>query len=152
MTANKTIQNEITINANIEEVWDALTNSEKTKIYMYGCAALTDWKVGSELHWEGAYEGKKMIFVSGFVLDIQKPNTLKYSVIDPNATYPKTPENHLNVCYTLTSQAEGTTKLHVIQDGFDKAADGENRYQDVNPNGLGWAPILEQIKKICEGS
>lgn len=147
--SKKVVVNTITITAPIEKVWDALVNPEQTKKYMFGCATVSDWKVGSPLLWRGSYEGKEMVFVSGFILDIHSPKMLKYSVIDPNATYPHTPENHLNVTYEL-SNIGGVTTLKVSQDGFEGAADGEKRYADVYNNGDGWNPILAEIKKVVE--
>ena len=45
------VQNTITINAPIEKVWQALVDPEMTRIYMYGCEALSDWKPGIPLLW-----------------------------------------------------------------------------------------------------
>lgn len=59
------------------------------------------------------------------------------------------PENYLNVTYTL-EEAEGGTKLTVIQDGFEGAAEGDKRYKDVSNNGEGWNSILVQMKEIAE--
>ena len=36
------------------QVWDMLTNPQKTKLYMFGCETVTDWKPGSELLWRGS--------------------------------------------------------------------------------------------------
>lgn len=145
----KIVQNFITINAPIAKVWDALVNPEQTKKYMFGCETVSDWKVGSPLLWRGNYEGKEMVFVKGFVLEIQVNKTLKYTVIDPNAAMEDIPENYLNVTYSLSEQ-NGITTLVVMQDGFETAADGEKRYQDVYNKGEGWNPILVEIKKLVE--
>lgn len=145
----KVVRNTITIKASASKVWDALVNPEQTKKYMFGCETVSDWKVGSPLLWRGAYEGKEMVFVSGFILEILPEKLLRYSVIDPNAAYPHTPENHLNVTYEL-SEANGETTLSVSQDGFEGAADGEKRYTDVYNNGEGWNPIMIEIKKVAE--
>src|SRR5687767_8117160 len=149
--SKKVVTNTITIIAPVEKVWNALVNPEETKKYMFGCETVSDWKVGDPLLWRGSYEGKEMVFVSGRVLEIQPNKLLKYSVIDPNATYPHTPENHLNVTYEL-SNIGGVTTLKVSQDGFEGAADGEKRYTDVYNNGDGWNPILLEIKKLVEAS
>ncbi len=141
--------NSIQINASTEKVWDALVNPEKTKIYMFGCETVSDWKVGSPLLWRGNHEGKEMVFVKGFILEIKLGQLLKYSVIDPFASYPDIPENHLNVTYQLTSQ-KGITTLTVTQHGFENVADGEKRFKDVSNNGDGWNPILIEIKKLVE--
>lgn len=143
------VKNTININAPIEKVWDALTLPEETKKYMFGCETISDWKPGSTLLWQGSYEGQEMVFVSGYILEIEPPHLLKYSVIDPNAPYPLTPQNHLDVTYTLTEQ-DGTTTLTVSQDGFEGAAESEKRYKDVYNNGEGWQPILDAIKKQVE--
>ena len=145
----KIVTNSIIIKASASQVWDALTNPEQTKKYMFGCETVSDWKTGSSLLWKGSYEGKEMIFVKGFILDIQPNCILKYTVIDPNSTYPHTPENHLNVTYELSEQ-NGLTTLTVSQDGFENAADGEKRYTDVYNNGDGWNSILIEIKKMIE--
>jgi uncharacterized protein YndB with AHSA1/START domain len=65
MNAPIFINNSITINAPAKDVWDALVNPAKTKQYMFGCEAISDWKKGSSLLWRGQYEGKEMIFVKG---------------------------------------------------------------------------------------
>jgi uncharacterized protein YndB with AHSA1/START domain len=143
------VKNSIVINADASKVWDALINPGKTKKYMFGCKAVSDWKTGSPLLWKGSYEGKEMIFVKGFILDIQPGKLLKYSVFDPNSTMPDIPENYLNVTYELSEQA-GQTELTVLQDGFEKSADGEKRYKEVYNNGEGWNPLLIQIKTLVE--
>jgi uncharacterized protein YndB with AHSA1/START domain len=143
------VKNEITIHANTNHVWDALTNPEKTKKYMFGCEAISDWKPGSPLLWRGSHEGKEMIFVKGIVLEIIPNKRLKFTVIDPNIDMPDIPENYLNVTYELFEN-KGTTLLTVVQDGFEGAADGENRYQDVYNKGEGWKPVLVEIKKVVE--
>ena len=145
------VKNTIDIKATAAQVWDALVNPAKTKVYMFGCETVSDWKVGSPLLWEMIYEGKKLIPVKGIILAIQPNKLLKYTVIDPNAAYADIPENHLNVTYELTEQ-NGQTTLTVLQDGFEGAAEGEKRYKDVANNGEGWSPILVQIKKLVEGN
>jgi uncharacterized protein YndB with AHSA1/START domain len=152
MTMEKLIvKNTIAINAKASRVWDALTSPEQTKKYMFGCETVSDWKTGSPLLWRGQFEGNDMVFVKGFILDIRPGSLLKYSVIDPNASYPHTPENHLNVTYQLAEDGEQTI-LTVSQDGFENAADGEKRYKDVCNNGDGWNPILIAIKDIVEAN
>lgn len=145
----KTVTNTIAINAPASKVWNTLVNPEETAKYMFGCRATSDWKQGSTLTWPGTYEGKEMVFVTGHILEIQPEHLLIYSVIDPNAPYPKTPENHLKVKYEL-SENNGITTLRVSQYGFEEAADGEKRFTEINNNGEGWNPILVEIKKLAE--
>ena len=143
------VRNSIAINAGAAKIWDVLTNPEQTKKYMFGCETVSDWKQGSSLLWKGTYEGKEMIFVKGYILEIVPNRLLKYSVIDPNATYPDVPENYLSVEYILQQQ-KGAIVLSVIQDGFEGAAEGRKRFEETYNNGEGWKPMLVQIKAVAE--
>jgi uncharacterized protein YndB with AHSA1/START domain len=145
------VKSEILINASAAAVWDALVNPAKTKIYMFGCETVSDWQAGSNLDWKGNYEGQEMIFVKGKIVNIEPAKLLKYTVIDPFASYPDIPENYLNVTYELAEKG-GQTTLTVVQDGFENAAEGEKRYQDTYNNGEGWNPILVEIKKVAEAA
>lgn len=145
------VENQVTINGTLAQVWDMLTNPQKTKLYMFGCETVTDWKPGSELLWRGIYEGQVMDFVKGYVLEIIPEKLLKYSVIDPNASYPHIPENHLNVTYEL-SELDSQVSLTVSQDGFENAANGDKRYEEVYNKGEGWNPILLEIKRLTEAA
>jgi uncharacterized protein YndB with AHSA1/START domain len=143
------ITNSISINASPSKVWDALVNPEQTKKYMFGCETVSDWKKGSSLLWRGQYEGKDMIFVKGTIKEILPGKRLTYTVIDPNASYADVPENYLDVTYDLHS-ADGVTELKVIMGDFSTVAEGEKRYKESDNNGVGWTPILEEIKKLAE--
>jgi uncharacterized protein YndB with AHSA1/START domain len=151
MSKELIITNIIDIRANAAKVWDALTNPEQTKKYMFGCETVSDWKTGSELLWRGSYEGKEMVFVKGKIVEIKPNERLVYTVIDPNnANIPDIPENYLNVIYSL-SEANGQTTLTVTQGDYATVADGEKRYKESYNDGLGWDPILVQIKELVEG-
>jgi uncharacterized protein YndB with AHSA1/START domain len=143
------VTNTITINANAESVWQILTLPEHTAKYMFGCRTVSDWKVGSLLDWKMMHEGNEIVPVTGMIKVIEPFTLLQYTVIDPFASYPIIPENHLNVTYRLEEKS-GITTLTVTQDGFETVAEGEKRYEDVNNNGDGWNPILVQIKAIAE--
>lgn len=143
------IINSIEINAPVSKVWDTLVNPVQTKKYMFGCETVSDWKPGSELLWEGEYEGKKMVFVKGTILRIEPDKFLAYTTIDPNSTLDGKSENYLTVTYTLTEK-DNKTIFTVTQGDYSKVAEGERRYQESYNNGEGWNPILVQIKQIAE--
>jgi uncharacterized protein YndB with AHSA1/START domain len=143
------IKNNITIDAPASKVWNALVNPEQTKKYMFGCEAISEWRVGSPLLWKGQYEGKEMVFVKGSVADIQPERFLAYTVIDPNSSIEDIPENYLTVTYELKSQ-NGKTDLMVTQGDYSTVADGERRFKESSNNGEGWNPILVEIKKLVE--
>ena len=43
----------ITINAPASKVWDALTNPDLIKQYLFGTEVTTDWQVGSPITYRG---------------------------------------------------------------------------------------------------
>lgn len=143
------VQNTITINAPLSKVWDALTNPEQTKKYMYGCETVSDWQAGSSLLWKGSFEGKEMIFVKGEIVSIEPETFLSYTVFDPNSTMEDIPANYLTVTYSLSAE-HGHTVLVVTQGDYNTVAEGERRYKETYNNGEGWNPILLQIKKLAE--
>lgn len=152
MTTPLTVKNTITINAPMAKVWDALTNPEQTKKYMFGCETVSDWKPGSPLLWRGSYEGKEMVFVKGSIVKIEPGKFLAYTTIDPNnPSIPDIPENYLTVTYDLKVQ-NGQTIFTVTQGDYSTVADGERRYKEAYSNGEGWNPILVEIKKLVEGT
>ncbi len=46
------------IDAPPEKVWQALTDPELIKKYMFGSEVTTDWKPGSPITWKGEFEGR----------------------------------------------------------------------------------------------
>jgi uncharacterized protein YndB with AHSA1/START domain len=145
----KTIVNSILINSSNQNVWDALVNPSKTKVYMFGCETISDWKIGSDLLWEGSYEGQKMVFVKGKVVMFEPNQKLVYTVFDPNGTIEDLPENYLTVTYLLEERSDGIL-FTVTQGDYSKVADGERRYQEAYNHGEGWNPILVAIKNLVE--
>lgn len=144
------VKSEISIKAPAEKVWDALTNPEQTKKYMFGCETVSDWKKGSPLLWKGNYEGKEMVFVKGHIVDIRPGEFLAYTTIDPNNPgVPDIPENYVTVTYELAEE-NGQTKLQVTQGDFAGVADGEKRYEETYNNGEGWNPVLVKIRELVE--
>lgn len=144
------IKNTIVINAPASEVWDALVNPKQTKKYMFGCEAISNWKVGDPLLWKGSYEGKEMVFVKGHIKEIQPEKLLVYTAYDPNnPSIEDKPENYLTITYSLTSN-RGKTTFVVTQGDYNTVADGKRRYEESYNNGEGWHPLLVQIKSLVE--
>ena len=140
------IQNEIEINASVEKVWDLLTNPAKSPEYMYTCAIETDFKEGSTILWRGIHD--QVVYVSGILKEYKPLEKMVYTVIDPNADYPKTPENHLTVTYVV-SETENGTHFKVTQAGYETVAEGQARYDEAVAGG-GWSSVLEKIKEMAE--
>jgi uncharacterized protein YndB with AHSA1/START domain len=140
------IKAQITINAPISKVWDALINPDVTAQYMFGCRVTSDWMPGSRVDWVGEVDGKSVTFVTGRLITLDAPSTFVYSVIDPLAAYPQTPENHLIVSCHIT-EANGVTELAISQGDYSTVAEGEKRYGN---GAVGWDQLLVAIKNLLE--
>lgn len=116
---------------------------------MFGCDAISDWKIGSPLLWQGTYEGKEVIFVKGRIIDLIPEKFLAYTAFDPQSTIEDIPENYLTVTYKLVFE-NGVTRLEVTQGDYTTVAEGERRYAESYNGGEGWDPILVEIKKLVE--
>src|SRR5438128_2229355 len=86
------VKKSITLNANISKVWEALTNPQLTKQYMYNCEVISDWKVGSPLVWKGTEDGK--VYVRGNIVSIDPGRRLQFTAFDPNSEMEDTPSNY----------------------------------------------------------
>ena len=149
MTQSLIVESVITMHATASRVWDALTNPEQTKRYMFGCETVSDWKPGSPLLWKGVYEGTEMVFVKGYIVTFIPDKLPVYTTFDPNSTMPDVPDNYLTVTYSL-AEKDGATSLTVTQGDYSKVAEGERRYKEASNGGEGWNPILIQIKQLVE--
>ena len=137
------VKKSIGIQASPEKIWDALTNPEITKKYMFDCEAISLWKVGSPLIWIGAKDGKA--YVKGEILQIAPEKILQYTVID--TTREDIPSNYTTVTYELSSSDNGPTEVSITQGDFSEVEDGEKRFAECIE---GWNKTLEGLKKIVE--
>ncbi len=144
------VENSIVFHAPTATVWNALTNPEQTRKYMYGCEALSDWQPGSPLIWQYQDEaGNGQIAVQGHIVAIDPERFLAYTAVDPHATVDDPSEQPITITYTLTKE-NGQTVLTVTQGDYAQVTDGERRYQEADNNGEGWNPILQQIRALVE--
>ncbi len=128
------------------QVFAALTEPEKTKQYLFGCEAVTDWKPGSPLHWRGVHEGRSMVFVVGHVVAFEPGRRLTYTTFDPNGGLPDVPANYLEVDCRLTPSGAGT-RLDWSQGNFATVANGEARFAEASSGG---DAVLRALKAVAE--
>ncbi len=131
---------QISINAARNKVWEAITNSELTRQYMFGCEVISDWKKGSELNWRMASDGK--IMVKGNIATIEPGRMLKYTTFDPNGKLEDKPENYAIVTYEITEE-NGKTILNVKQENIPVFHSKEEMEKN-------WQSTLEGLKKTAE--
>lgn len=141
MNKELTVTQSIEINAEKAKVWNALTNPEKIKIYLFGTETLTDWKAGSEIIFQGEYQGHQYSD-KGTILDIKTDELIQYSYWSGFTGLEDKPENYSLVTYKL-EHINGKTLLTLKQTGF--ANEEAQKHSQTN-----WANVLQQIKQMTE--
>ena len=129
-------------NANNDKVWKALTNPEIIKEYLYGTETLTDWKVGSEIIFQGEYNGQKYRD-RGVILENILNTKISYSYWSIFYGLEDKPENYSSVSYTLADKGNNQTELIWTQKGFAN----EEGYKHSES---GMDKFLKRIKNIIE--
>lgn len=132
----------IEINADKVKVWDALTNPEKIKIYLFGTETLTNWETGSEIIFQGEYQGHQYQD-KGIILNIKTNEFLQYTYWTGFSGLEDKPENYSLVTYKLEDTADNKTLLTLTQEGFTN----EEAQQHSQTN---WTNVLQQIKQLTE--
>ncbi len=140
METHHKIQYRTIINAPLEKVWEALTNSEIVKQYFFGTNLVTSWKVGELIIFQGEWEGQKYQD-KGEVLEYEQNKRLAYSYLSNWSGKEDKPENYLWVCYEVKSDGE-KTELTIHQSNYD-----EERAKHSEGN---WASIVDEMRKIVE--
>jgi len=132
----------ITINAPAARVWDALTQPELIKRYLFGTQVTTDWRVGSPIGYEGTWEGKAYRD-KGKVLQVEPGELLVSTFWSSLSGLPDVPENYQTVRYELSTEGSGT-RLTVSQDN-------NATQEDANHSAQNWNMVLDGIKSLLEG-
>jgi uncharacterized protein YndB with AHSA1/START domain len=139
------IRKSIDVNAPVSALWKILTDAEFIPQYMFGCRAETDWKPGSPLLWKGVADGK--LYVNGYIVSVEPPRRLQYTIFDPNSSLKDVPSNYLTMTYDLKARGDKASTLEITQGDFSAVEDGQRRYQDSLGGG---DTVLEGIKKLAE--
>jgi len=133
------VNKSIGIKAQPNEVWDALTNPEKTEKYFFHCKVFSRWHMGDPITFKG-----KMFFIipiemKGKIEEIEPGRLLKYSLMNRKSGTFSTVTDTLNY-------QDGITTLSISDDvgGGDGA---EARYKRSEK---GWDKVLRGLKELVE--
>ncbi len=118
-----------------------MTNPEKIKVYLFGTETLTDWKTGSEIIFQGEYQGHQYKD-KGTILDIKTDELLQYFYWSGFSGLEDKPENYSLVAYKLET-ANDNTLLTLTQTGFANE-------QTQQHSKTVWTNVLKQIKQMTE--
>ena len=142
MLLDLTVSKSVLINAPLSKVWDALTNPEIIKEYLFGTETITDWKVGSEVIFQGEYQGHKYKD-KGLVVENMTNRILSYRYWTAFSGLEDKPENYSLVTYNLSLEPEELVNLTWTQNGFANEA-------GYNHSETGMDAFLQSIKQIIE--
>jgi uncharacterized protein YndB with AHSA1/START domain len=131
----------VVIHAGPDAVWSALTDKETIKKYFFGTEAISDWKVGSSLIFQGEWEGKTFQD-KGNILAVEPEKLLKYNYWSGFSGLEDVPENYSLVTYRMTSE-DNHTILKLTQEGF--AGEEAKAHSES-----GWTMVLNNLKKLLE--
>jgi uncharacterized protein YndB with AHSA1/START domain len=127
----------IDVEATREEVWDALTNPQKTRGYYYGTDILSDWQPGSRWTSESGDE----LYLEGELIEVDAPNrivqTFHVAIEEPAAS-----DAPSRVTWELTDLGDGATRLRMLHEGMGQAT---RNYVEG-----GWEHILAGLKSVVE--
>ncbi len=135
------VKKTISIQVKPEKVWFAITDRETIKKFFFGTEAISDWKVGSTLIFQGEWEGKSYQD-KGNILAVESGKVLQYNYWSGFSGLKDVIENYSLVTYRLEADGKGTI-VHLSQEGFateEAQSHGEE----------GWKMVLEGLKKLLE--
>jgi len=129
------------IDASIAKVWEALTNPEKIKRFMFGTDVVSDWKEGSSIRWKGEWQGKKYED-KGVILKLEPQRLIQYSHFSPLSGLPDAAENYHKVTIELSSKGPKTL-VSLSQDSNSNEREREHSRRN-------WEIMLTNLKKLLE--
>ena len=141
---DKTLQTKhsIIIKAGVEKVWDILTNPDYIAQYLFGTRTTTDWKMGSEISFDGNYDGHAYSD-KGIVMVNQPYQLLAYDYWSQFSGLEDSPENYCEVSYQLQDNLDGTVQLIWQQIGFKDASSKAH-------NEASMPAVMSKIKELAE--
>ena len=141
IAANHIAKAATTIKTSADKVWNALTDPEMIKKYMFGATVISDWKEGSKITWKGEWEGKPYED-KGKILRFEPKKNLQYSHFSPLSGLHDNPENYHIVTIDLEEKDE-QTRVSLTQD--NNASEKDRDHSEKN-----WKMMLDSLKKLLE--
>jgi uncharacterized protein YndB with AHSA1/START domain len=141
MNLNLIAKQSILIDVKQEHLWHVLTEPAIIKEYLFGTETITDWKIGSDIVFQGEYNGHKYRD-HGKILNLIPNELIEYTYWSSFSGLEDKPENYGKVKYTISKKGDAC-ELTWYQIGF---ADEEK--QKHSQNSL--IDFLKNIKAIAE--
>ena len=139
--SNHIVRKQIMLKATPEQVWDALTNPEKTKEYFFHCGVYSDWQVGGDITFKGKIFLIKNIEMHGKILRIEPNRLLEYTL--------KNGDDEDGSTSTVTDELSYTNGITTLSISDDVGA-GEGAEERYERSEKGWDKILNGLKELVE--
>ncbi len=135
------VRKTVKINADASKVWNAITNPKMIKKYLFGTKVNTDRKVGSEIIFQGNWQGKKFMD-KGVIEKFEIEKLFQYTYWSVFSGLEDKKENYSLVTFELSGD-DKITKLTVSQKGFADKTSQEH-------SDKGWSMVMQKIKELVE--
>ena len=135
-----TVNVEVTVDAPVERVWQALTDPAIVRQYFFGTRLETTWEPGSRITWSGEFGGKSYAD-HGEVVEVVPPERLVVTHFSPLTGLDDVPENYHRLEYRLHSRGDRTL-LTLEQDNTPEGSEDEFR--------TNWQQMLAGLKDVVE--
>lgn len=142
MKTNLKASQSVFINAKPEKIWDVLTNPLLIKEYLYGTETVTSWEKGSDIFFQGEFNGK-YYRDHGKIIEIIKNKKISYTYWSGFSGLEDKPENYSLVTYILNEISPQKAEFTWEQKGFSTE---ENHKHFL----MGLPELLAKIKTISE--
>lgn len=129
------------IHAPIAKIWQAFSDPEMIKEYLFGTNVASDWKLGSAITYRGIWKGKEYED-KGTIVDIIPFKLFHTTYLSGMSGKADTPENYNNVIYEITQQDKDNV-VTITQDNIET----EQEVQHMKEN---WDMVLAGMKKLLE--
>lgn len=136
------IKKEITFNVSKSKVWEALTQPEKIKEYLFGTTVISEWKAGSSIVFTGSWEGKEYRD-KGTILKFEPEKVFQYDYWSNFSGLPDVPENYIILTFRLEEKSNAC-KLNFTQE--NSVTKMQYEHSDAN-----WDAVFKKIKEMVEG-
>ncbi|HTQ64059.1 MAG TPA: SRPBCC family protein [Puia sp.] len=141
MATDKILTKTIHLKAPVSKVWNALTNPDIIKEWLFGTNVITDWKVGSPIIFTGTWQGTEYKD-KGTILQFEKEKIFQYNYWSGFSGLADSIENYSVIGFEL-APFTSETQLILTQSNFPSEA----AYEHTEKN---WGATLEQLKTIIE--
>ena len=136
------VSHTVEVNVPVSRMWEVLTQPEIIKEYLFGTETVTDWKPGSEIIFQGDYQGHKYRD-HGVIQENILNKKISYTYWTGFSGLEDKPENCSLITYKLVATGDNKTEFTWTQQGFANE-DGYKHSQ------TGMKDFLGEIKEIAE--